>query len=39
MFRDSPQAFAHDAQALTLAQEMVANGMDLRLSVDEDLVA
>lgn len=31
IYRDTPQAFAQDAQALTLAQELVASGQDLRL--------
>jgi uncharacterized protein (DUF924 family) len=33
--RDTPGAFAQDAQALTLAQEMVASGQDQRLSVEQ----
>jgi uncharacterized protein (DUF924 family) len=32
MFRDTPRAFAHDAQALTLAQEAVAAGADRALA-------
>jgi len=35
MFRDKPQAFAHDAMALTLAQEAVAQGFDKGLSIPE----
>jgi uncharacterized protein (DUF924 family) len=31
MFRDTPQAFAQDAQALTLAQELVAQGLAMGL--------
>ena len=33
MFRDSAQAFAHDALALALAQEAVRSGDDLKLDV------
>ncbi len=32
MFRDQPAAFAHDAMALCLAQEAIANGADEELS-------
>ena len=32
MFRDTARAFAQDAQALTLAQEALAHGCDLKLS-------
>jgi uncharacterized protein (DUF924 family) len=32
MFRDTPAAFAQDAQALTLAQELVAQGLDAQLA-------
>ncbi len=39
MFRDTPQAFAQDPQALTLAQEIVANGMDLNLPLDHRVFA
>jgi uncharacterized protein (DUF924 family) len=35
IYRDTPGAFAQDAQALTLAQEMVASGQDQRLSVQQ----
>ena len=31
--RDTPQAFAQDAQALALAQELVASGLDATLPV------
>jgi uncharacterized protein (DUF924 family) len=31
MFRDSPQAFATDAEALALAKRAIAEGMDMRL--------
>lgn len=31
--RDTPAAFAHDAQALTLAQELVASGQDRALDL------
>jgi uncharacterized protein (DUF924 family) len=34
IYRDTPDAFAQDAQALTLAQEMVASGQDQSLSVE-----
>lgn len=33
IYRDTPQAFAHDAQALTLAQELVASALDGTLPV------
>ena len=33
MFRDSPHAFAQDALALALAQELVASGHDRSLSL------
>ena len=39
MFRDTPQAFAHDPQALALAQEMVAIGQDQKLSVEQRVFA
>ncbi len=39
MFRDTPESFAHDAQALALAQEMVANGQDQRLTVEQRVFA
>lgn len=39
MFRDSPQAFTQDPQALTLAQEIVANGMHLSLSLEHRIFA
>ena len=35
VFRDTPAAFAQDAQALTLAQELVARGLDQSLSVEQ----
>lgn len=35
MFRGTPEAFAHDAQALTLAQEAVAAGAEKELRVIE----
>ena len=35
IYRDTPAAFAQDAQALTLAQEMVAGGQDQNLSVEQ----
>ena len=35
LFRDSPLAFASDAQALTLAQEAVAAGDDQKLPVEQ----
>ena len=34
MFRGKPASFAQEAQALTLAQELVANGQDQNLSVE-----
>lgn len=33
LHRDSPAAFAHDAMALALAQELVAQGLDMQLPV------
>ena len=33
IFRDTPQAFAQDALALVLAQELVASGQDRNLSI------
>jgi uncharacterized protein (DUF924 family) len=35
MFRGTAQAFAQDAQALTLAQELVAQGLDAQLGSSE----
>ena len=35
MFRDSAQAFAHDALALALAQEAVARGADRQLDAEQ----
>lgn len=35
MFRDSALAFAHDAQALTLAQEAIACGADVSLTQEQ----
>jgi len=35
MFRDTPEAFAQDAQALTLAQEAVARGADQELAGEQ----
>lgn len=35
MFRDTPQAFAFDGQALALAQQAIASGLDKDLSDDE----
>ncbi len=35
IYRDTPQAFAHDSMALVLAQEMVASGHDLELPVQQ----
>jgi uncharacterized protein (DUF924 family) len=35
IYRDKPRAFAQDAQALTLAQELVASGQDQSLSVEQ----
>ena len=35
IYRDTPAAFAQDAQALTLAQEMVAGGHDQALTVPQ----
>jgi uncharacterized protein (DUF924 family) len=37
MFRDTPRAFATDAQALTLAQEAIALGFEAELTKDERL--
>lgn len=34
LYRDSPKAFATDAQSLTLAQFMVASGQDQRLPIE-----
>jgi uncharacterized protein (DUF924 family) len=39
MFRNTPESFAHDPQALTLAQEMVAHGHDMALSVEQRIYA
>jgi uncharacterized protein (DUF924 family) len=39
MFRDMPDAFAQDAQALTLAQELVANGQHQRLPIEQRIFA
>jgi len=35
IFRDTPRAFAQDAIALVLAQELVAGGLDQSLTVDQ----
>lgn len=35
IWRDTPQAFAQDAQALTLAQEFVASGLTAALPVEQ----
>ena len=35
IYRDKPCAFAQDVQALTLAQELVANGQDRSLAVEQ----
>lgn len=35
MFRDTPQAFAHDDLALTLAEEVVARGDDMKLAAGQ----
>ena len=35
VFRDTPQAFAQDALALVLAQELVANGQDRNLPLEQ----
>lgn len=35
VFRDSPRAFAQDALALALAQELVADGSDMTLPVEQ----
>ena len=35
IYRDSGEAFAHDPQALALAQELVAGGHDQALSVQQ----
>ncbi|MDP2561478.1 DUF924 family protein [Psychrobium sp. 1_MG-2023] len=35
MFRDQPQSFAYDAQALTLAQEAINLGMDIKLPISK----
>ena len=35
LFRDSPAAFAQDALALALAQEAVAQGLDLKLAPEQ----
>ncbi|WP_111412542.1 DUF924 family protein [Billgrantia lactosivorans] len=34
LYRDDPRAFAQDAMALALAQEVVARGCDLELEID-----
>jgi uncharacterized protein (DUF924 family) len=39
MFRDTPSAFAQDTQALTLAQELVANGHDQKLPIEQRIFA
>ncbi len=39
MFRDTPSAFAQDTQALTLAQELVANGYDQKLPIEQRIFA
>jgi len=39
IFRNTPGSFAQDPQALTLAQEMVANGQDMALSVEQRIFA
>ncbi len=39
MFRDTPEAFAHDPQVLVLAQELVASGQDQLLSADHRVFA
>jgi len=39
MYRNTPESFAQDPQALTLAQEMVANGQDMALSVEQRIFA
>ncbi|MDD2882190.1 MAG: DUF924 domain-containing protein [Rhodoferax sp.] len=39
MFRGKPESFYQDAQALTLAQELVANGHDHNLSVEHRVFA
>lgn len=36
MYRDTPASFASDAQALALAQEAVAHGVDKALSSDDE---
>ena len=35
IYRDTPQSFAQDSQALTLAQELVAGGLDKAIPVDQ----
>ena len=35
IFRDTPRAFAHDALALALAQELVASGQDQQLPTEQ----
>lgn len=35
MFRDTPQAFAYDGQALTLAQQAIVAGLDTKLEPEE----
>lgn len=39
MFRGKPESFSQDAQALTLAQELVTNGHDQNLSVERRIFA
>ena len=39
IWRDTPQAFAQDAQALTLAQEFVAGGLTTALPVEKQAFA
>jgi uncharacterized protein (DUF924 family) len=35
IYRDTPRAFAYDSQALVLAQETIALGLDMELSANE----
>jgi uncharacterized protein (DUF924 family) len=39
IYRDTPRAFAQDGQALALAQELVASGMDLTLPLAQRVFA
>ncbi|WP_114973968.1 DUF924 family protein [Rhodoferax ferrireducens] len=39
IYRDTPQAFAQDPQALTLAQELVASGQDQTLALAQRIFA